>query len=472
MKYLISVALSLLFFVGLFAQVPVDLVRKLDCDKKEKWELKLLKLCKCASIDYVTVGGFASNCVSLTNDVAYVDASCLSAEPSEIVQATNGQVYQANVIQAVGTYSDGSICTANIGLQLKNCTSFSDNCSDCKDYIEALIAAKCSYEVAESSGQDVFGTLYQEGDNLIIFGTDTFCLPDKPTIAAAAAGAPGEDSFGNSYGVGDSLLVINNVTYCTTCANDEYAFPSFAEAPGQAMNGPYDQGATIITFPNGQVVCVEKSACDLFDYYACENITNTFWNREWNIGPAAPELTLQAFDAVTANFDFSVPPNIDTDWSDFLTDDTNTNDNIQDVQIIEGYVKVINPITMRWFGASRGFFALDVGECCGPYDRKITGFAYDDTADPTSSYTFNPGVHSIRMWNVDDWSSSIRKLEYSFDGVTWIQGNFPPDVYISRDKITEEVKNGYICEGSYFEIDKTTPVVFDDLTTLDSNHCQ
>lgn len=241
---------------------------------------------------------------------------------------------------------------------------------------------------------------------------------------------------------------------------------------GQASVFQDDAGNTIDVSKMQR--CTEQEAiaglCDDFvvdTLYSISGITDDLRSREWELGPRSPALLNEADgQAIVDAFDFLAPTTVDALWPNLSVNDTNNASDVQDVQVVEGFLVVENPIPVRWNGGSAGYFALDIGKCCGDLEQVIKGARGDDTANPTPEYLLPLGIHKIRLWNVDDYSNTNRNANYSPDGgMTWISSNTPPGVRFSRTKPVETCKKVKIC--------KATGKLFDLLTgePIDPKNC-
>ena len=202
--------------------------------------------------------------------------------------------------------------------------------------------------------------------------------------------------------------------------------------------------------------------CDLIEYYELEDITGTLRSREWELGADVPlTFTIEQFAAIRESFDFSATTTVDVDIVNFGVNDTNTSATVQDAQVIEGFIVVSEPTLVRWSGTSYGYQSLEIGACCGSRELIMENRLGGGANTLTDEYTLPVGIHSIRIFNIDDYSNTSRNLQYSLDaGTTWVTDNTPPNVQFSKIKPTQECKSGYLCGGVYYESDCITPLVF------------
>jgi hypothetical protein len=236
----------------------------------------------------------------------------------------------------------------------------------------------------------------------------------------------------------------------------------------------YEDETGVVAEPASWTVGKCEDNCELFDYYEVEGITGTLRNREWH--DTAPSTGTTSGTEEGRNFrlnhDFSLPTTTDNTTTTLSLDDTNNTANELDIQVKEGYIVVTEQMLLRYTSASEGYWAVELGKCCGELEllNENGGFFTGRSMD----FTIPKGIHYIRLWNIDSGgTSSSANLQYSLNnGITWITDATPPNIQISETKPTQTCKQGYLCGSNYFELDKTTPVVFSENVRLCELECE
>ena len=230
----------------------------------------------------------------------------------------------------------------------------------------------------------------------------------------------------------------------TVCNGEQISLNYFVPDPDDpSALVDYELVGEFVDCATGEPVDLPVPPCEDFvslgNMYQLNDVSGVLRNREWEIGPGQPGfMSVPAGEAIRTSFDESQATSVAGTWSSLQVNDTNNAADVQDVQIIDGYVVVDEAIDVRWFSSSAGYFALEVGECCGPLDLKVEGATQEGTVDPTDSYSFTPGIHAIKMWNIDERAGTARNAEYSLDGgSTWIADNTPPGIAFSDVKPAE-----------------------------------
>ena len=196
-----------------------------------------------------------------------------------------------------------------------------------------------------------------------------------------------------------------------------------------------------------------QGICDDFELatvWSLSELTGTLRSRDWDLGPRPTSfMSVESGKAIRENFDFTAATTIDQDWNTIHVDDTNSSGTIQDAQVVEGFIKVDQPMMLRWASGSAGYFALELGKCCGPLELVLEGATAEASVNPTSPISISPGIHAIRMWNIDDWTNTARTAQYSLDGgVTWTSDNTPPGIERTRVEPQETCKQIKVCKPS------------------------
>lgn len=197
--------------------------------------------------------------------------------------------------------------------------------------------------------------------------------------------------------------------------------------------------------------------------YLLSELTGDLRSREWVIGPRTPGfIDTEQGSAIRESWAFPSNTTVDGPWVNLAVNDTDNASDIQDIQIVEGFMKVESGFHMRYEGASAGYIAFELGECCGDLELLMEGSRGDSTANPTSSFYIPKGIHAVRIWNIDDFSNTSRTVEYSVDGgQTFVNGNTPPGVTYSRIKPEETERKVKVLKTDGSMVDFITDEVLD-----------
>ena len=152
-------------------------------------------------------------------------------------------------------------------------------------------------------------------------------------------------------------------------------------------------------------------------------------NREWHdtFAPAVPLSTASttAFGAaVRLGHDFTATPDTTSTVTTLALNDTNNTASEGDVQVLDTVALVpAGGVWVQWSGGSEGYWAVEVGECCGPLTLRDE-LGYSDREDNTQLLgpVFLPeGQHSIRVWNIDSGGTNSSHQDFwSTDGETFV----------------------------------------------------
>lgn len=176
-------------------------------------------------------------------------------------------------------------------------------------------------------------------------------------------------------------------------------------------------------------------------------------NREWHgTEPAIPisASTTAAGRAFRLGHDFTLPTTTNTIVNDLRLNDTDNTAAELDIQTLETVVTVpAGGIWLRYTGGSEGYWAIEVGECCGPLVLKDE-LGYQDREDNAAIVgpVFLPeGQHYLRIWNIDSGgSNSSHTDQYSTDGTNF-SGALPTGVEFSRGKRATECERIPECDS-------------------------
>lgn len=300
----------------------------------------------------------------------------------------------------------------------------------------------------------------EDGITLADAGRIPFCSEPCGTLTLADAPPDRDCEFQTTIGCdnnnsSNTVDFTNTITRrATLCNGEQITVDYFQEDPNDnSALSTYALVGDFVDCSTGQQVELPIPECSRFeitDLFKTEGVTETLRNREWNIGNAPATFITEAEGrAIRTNFDFTQTTTVDSDWNSLSVDDTSNDTDIQDIQVVEGSLVVEQPLLIRWRGASFGYFALEIGECCSDYKVVIEGASDDGTANPTPGYLLEPGIHTIRIWNIDDHTNTSRIFEYSLNGgVVWRGKGAVPGVSLSRAKPYEVCKKVKVCEDT------------------------
>ena len=224
------------------------------------------------------------------------------------------------------------------------------------------------------------------------------------------------------------------------------------------------------------------NSCDLIDYYTIDFADGLEWLRNRERHDTVPVTSISVDqEQATANgrnfretHDFSLIPDTDTVLDSFILNDTNNTANELDIQVKDWYVFASEDMLLKYSWASEWYRAVELWQCCWPLELLAESGWFSSNPLREMIFTIPKWTHQIRLWNIDSWgSNSSANLSYSTDWwTTWTTDNNPPNLTLSQVKPTDSCNKWYICCGEYFEIDKVTPLVFDDFTSLCKFDCK
>lgn len=285
-------------------------------------------------------------------------------------------------------------------------------------------------------------------------------------------------SGGSSVGGGSTVITnfpeVQDLEKVEICDGNKTLWQVSTANENGIITVTYEDETGVVPEPASWTVgrCVNN--CEVFDYYELTNVTGTLRNREWH--DTAPTVPNTAGTEEGRNFrlnhDFSLPTTTDNSQSNLQLNDTDNTPVELDIQVKEGFVIVTEPMDLRYIDNSEGYWAVELGQCCGELELLAENGGF--FAGRNMPFSLPVGIHKIRLWNIDSGgSNSSANLQYSTDGgISWVTDNTPPNIQISETKPSQECKQGYLCEGQYFELDKTAPVVFNDSVSLCKIECQ
>ena len=176
-------------------------------------------------------------------------------------------------------------------------------------------------------------------------------------------------------------------------------------------------------------------------------------DREWHDTAPAGSVsnsTTAIGRAFRLGHDFSLPVDTQTVNAEPDLNDTNNTANELDIQVVDTYVTVpAGGIWIQYSGGSEGYWAIEVGECCGPLELRAE-LGYREAVDGGSSIVgpvFLPeGQHAFRGWNIDSGgTNSSHAAQYSVDNTTF-SGTPPAGVEFSTVKRAIECELIGLCD--------------------------
>ena len=134
-------------------------------------------------------------------------------------------------------------------------------------------------------------------------------------------------------------------------------------------------------------------------------------------------------------------------------DDLNNAAAIQDLEILDGYIVVTEPTTVRWRTNSEGYMAVYLSECCGERKllmdySKLVGVTF------TPEVEFPIGIHKIELHNLDIGGSNSNFTPQTRDATgAWVNDRDVLDFAYEDRKPLEECLTVKVCEDTGFIID-------------------
>ena len=163
-------------------------------------------------------------------------------------------------------------------------------------------------------------------------------------------------------------------------------------------------------------------------------------NREWHdTQPAIPiaASTTAAGRAFRLGHDFSLATTVDATITTLDLNDTDNTAGELDVQVLDTVITVpAGGLWVEYRGGSEGYWAIEVGQCCGPFElRDELGYQDREDASSVVGPVFLPeGQHNFRAWNIDSGgTNSSHQIWYSLDGTDYSRTQ-PDDVTLTLDK--------------------------------------
>ena len=259
------------------------------------------------------------------------------------------------------------------------------------------------------------------------------------------------------------------VQLVTTCGAqkiiERYTLQSYNTATSPDDLVEYNVQGEIVVCGTNEPFVEPVPDCDDFELITLYKIEPSslsgFRNREWHGTDDTIALSIGTDGTPQGrtfreNHDFSLTPDVDNIVNSFVLNDTDNTAAELDVQVMEGYIVVTEPVMAQYAGGSEGYWAVELGHCCGPLEliAESGGFS----PDRVMPFEIPAGIHKARLWNIDSaGSNSSANLQVSIDGgVTYATDNTPDVITISRDKPVEECVIVKIC--------KPTEDAFDFLT--------
>lgn len=314
------------------------------------------------------------------------------------------------------------------------------------------------YEVEAASPSCFFRRygILENGDREII--GDFNVTDDSPRTVVGevdCCGCPTSDSGSTS-----SQAPIQDIEKYEICAGGKTVWLVESLSSGGVITTTFEDETGVITTPTSWVV----GACDcaVVDYYEIEGITGTLRNREWSgVFTTTNQYTTENGRARREAHDFTLPPDVDNTSTNLNLNDTDNTGGVGDIQIREGFIVVDEGAYYRYTTNSEGYYAFELGVCGG--ELALLSELGKGVGVNTDPHFFIPkGIHRVRVWNVDTGGSNSNwTLQKSING-NWANAV----VSVSETEPTQTCKQGFICDSVYYELDKTTPIVFSETVSL------
>lgn len=267
----------------------------------------------------------------------------------------------------------------------------------------------------------------------------------------------------------------NTITRRTTvCRGEQIAVDYFEVDPGDpGALIPYVLNGDFVDCATGQPVSVPVPDCSDFEiskFFTFDGVLDSeLVSREWHdtapvtdayAGTVAATASGRAF---RLGHDFSLPVSTTSIKNNLALNDTNDVAAELDIQVLDGYIQVLEAGMFRYADASEGYWAVELGECCTPLTLLVENAGF--FASRSMEFYLPKGVHQIRVWNIDSGgSNSAASFGYSLDGgLTYSNNNNPPNILFGKSKINERCITAKICEDSGAIIDVLTNEVYDPL---------
>ena len=261
----------------------------------------------------------------------------------------------------------------------------------------------------------------------------------------------------------------NLVTRRTTICNGEkiavdYFIPD-ANDPSALVE--YTLAGQYVDCDTGLEIPIPPPECGDFEIttlWTIENKTPGIRNREWtNLGPAnsftsdssEPENYIDSFD-------FSVIPDINTIVTSnvFILNDTSNVASVLDYQRKDGFICVEKPIEIEFGTNSEGYIGFWIG-LCGKEQERVISYAKAVGLERTPRYVIPPGIHSVRLDNLDWGGTNSNWTLYEVNGDTSTINNSLFDDLSSTTIPHEICKKVKVCKDNGILIDLFTNEIVD-----------
>jgi len=189
-------------------------------------------------------------------------------------------------------------------------------------------------------------------------------------------------------------------------------------------NGKWGELCTLlVTVPNIQAKLQGKKTL-LFRLAPNDQpgIQNCEWHDTDDVVPINESSTAIG-RAFRRNHDFSLPKSNSTVVSSLNLNDTDNTSGELDIQTLETYITVpVGGIWIQYQGGSEGYWAIEIGECCGPLALRdeLGWIDREDSLAIVGPVFLKEGQHHLRMWNIDSGgTNSSHVIRYSTDGANF-----------------------------------------------------
>ena len=225
-----------------------------------------------------------------------------------------------------------------------------------------------------------------------------------------------------------------------------------------------------------EVVFVEPPIeCESFvlkDFFTMDGaaLNGQLLNREWQGTAPAGDVFADPVAATIAGreirvaHDFNLPMSNTGPQTSLALNDTDNAAAELSIQVLDGFIEVKKSGWYRYSGGSEGYWAVELGECCGPLNLLVENGGFFPTREMV--FYLPKGIHQIRIWNIDTaGSNSSATFGYSDDGgLTYINDNTPPSISFGNEKIHERCLTAKVCTDTGAVFDFFTDQTIDKAT--------
>jgi hypothetical protein len=266
----------------------------------------------------------------------------------------------------------------------------------------------------------------------------------------------------------DPLSFIQGISRRTTVCSGEITDVSYlkADVADPTVLEPHELVGQFVDCASGVPIAADQPDCQDFSItkmWSISNVTPGLRNREWH--DTAPTAPLTAGTAEGRAFrdahDFALPTTTDNLSNNLQLNDTDNTAGELDVQVKDGYVIATKPIPVAYSGASEGYWAVELGYCCGELQDVAENGGF--FAGRRMDFTIPEGIHRIRIWNIDSGGSNSSANLYLQDatGELGPLDNLPEGLTLSLTKPEQTCYAVKVCKPSGVAFDLVTGDLLD-----------